>query len=702
MAERENQTENTGNIEKIGQIILDYEYYPGEDLYCDGEIEDELLEIVRNHPESDFPAIIEARASWPILYHLSPLRENIVSWMPLHKDMKVLEVGSGCGAITGALAEKAGSVTCIDLSKKRSHINAYRHKDCDNVTIHVGNFKDIEPGLPCDFDYIFLIGVFEYALGYMGTQTPYEDFMAILKKHLKKTATDEGRLVIAIENKFGLKYWAGCREDHTGELFDGIEDYPAGGGVRTFTRKGLEKICVANGMTDYTFYYPYPDYKFMTTLYSDNRLPMAGELSNNLRNFDRPRLLLFDEKNVFDTIIKEEEFPLYSNSYMLITGKGEETAYTKFSNDRADSFAIRTDILQDAYGHRWVEKVPMQAEAKTHIQNIRRWYELLTERYEGGGLHINACSETENGLRFAYIDGHTLEEVLDDCLDRGDMEGFAACLAKFESYISYRSADSSVVTDYDVVFSNIIIKNNKWYLIDYEWTEEKEIDTRELLHRALYFYIISSEKRKKLKEELIIKNLGFDEETFERIAEKEQYFQQHVTGNRMAMTEMRNAIGQTMLSAEAIEAIYSGKDDRLGNSVQVYMDSGAGFAEETSFFIEDAYKDKHHIVFSLEVDDRTKYVRIDPAMDSCIVTIEEFTWNGRRMLPGKRGCATNGILLGKNSVLFATTDPNIILDVKRMPRQQTNLIQAKLHIVRLPQETAALMASAETRQGFCR
>ena len=60
---------------------------------------------------------------------------------------KVLEVGSGCGAITGALARKAGSVTCVDLSKKRSMINAYRHSDYDNITIHVGNFPDISSTL---------------------------------------------------------------------------------------------------------------------------------------------------------------------------------------------------------------------------------------------------------------------------------------------------------------------------------------------------------------------------------------------------------------------------------------------------------------------------------------------------------------------------------------------------------------------------
>ena len=106
--------------EKIGKITLDYEYYPGEDFYCDGVVEDELLSIAKNYAPVEFPKIIEERKNWPILYHLSLQRENIVSWLPITKDMKVLEIGSGCGAITGALAKKAGSVTSIDLSKKRS------------------------------------------------------------------------------------------------------------------------------------------------------------------------------------------------------------------------------------------------------------------------------------------------------------------------------------------------------------------------------------------------------------------------------------------------------------------------------------------------------------------------------------------------------------------------------------------------------
>lgn len=152
---------------KIGNVTLNFKHYSGVDLYSDGAVENDLLEIVKNHKKEEFQEIIEKKASWPILYHLSEQRANIVEWIPMDPNAKVLEVGSGCGAITGMLSKKAASVVSCDLSRRRSEINAYRNKECGNVTIHVGNFRDVEPDLDKDFDYIFLIGVFEYGQGYI-------------------------------------------------------------------------------------------------------------------------------------------------------------------------------------------------------------------------------------------------------------------------------------------------------------------------------------------------------------------------------------------------------------------------------------------------------------------------------------------------------------------------------------------------------
>lgn len=299
--------------EKIGQVTLDYSCYPGEDLYLDGA-EAELLSIVKNNSKDKYNEIIVQKNSWPILYHLSDIRGNIVEWLPISKEDTVLEIGAGCGAITGTLAAKAKRVDCIELSESRSLVNAWRNKDCDNITIKLGNFETVEQKLEEKYDYITLIGVFEYAANYIEGEQPYHNFLTIIKKHLKPN----GKIIIAIENKYGLKYWAGCKEDHTAAWFSGLEGYVGVENVRTFSKPELKQIAADCGFAEPEFYYPYPDYKLPLSIYSDEYLPKPGELNNNFRNFDNERMVLFDESRVFDTIIKDGMFDLYSNSYLLI------------------------------------------------------------------------------------------------------------------------------------------------------------------------------------------------------------------------------------------------------------------------------------------------------------------------------------------------------------------------------------------------
>lgn len=302
------------SIKKNGKVTLNFEYYKGEDLYCDGEIEDVILDIVRNNDKSKFNKIIEQKKNWSVFYHLSDLRCNCIDWIEMDKNSQILEIGSGCGAITGCLAEKGGFVDCVELSKKRSTINAERNKDKDNINIYVGNFEDVYKGLNKKYDIITLIGVFEYADLYLMSENPYEEILNIVKTLLKPN----GKLIIAIENKLGMKYWAGCKEDHTGRLFDSIENYPINKGVKTFTKQELEKKLDKVKFKNIEFYYPYPDYKFAISIYSDDFLPKKGELTNNERNFDNDRVVLFDEGKAFDNIIENNLFPVFSNSYIIV------------------------------------------------------------------------------------------------------------------------------------------------------------------------------------------------------------------------------------------------------------------------------------------------------------------------------------------------------------------------------------------------
>ena len=73
--------------ETIGNVLLNLDYYDGEDAYSDGSIEDRLLEIVKTTPKEDYQKVILTEKSWPIFYHLSPERENILDWYEWKDDV---------------------------------------------------------------------------------------------------------------------------------------------------------------------------------------------------------------------------------------------------------------------------------------------------------------------------------------------------------------------------------------------------------------------------------------------------------------------------------------------------------------------------------------------------------------------------------------------------------------------------------------
>ena len=679
-----------GLPERLGNVSLNYRCYPGEDLYSDGVIEDEILAIVRDASRVEYPAIIEEKKSWPILYHLSPLRGNIVDWLPIKPGDKVLEIGSGCGAITEKLSEKAGSVTCVELSAKRSLINAYRNQDRDNIEIHVGNFSDIEPSLPEDYDFACMIGVFEYGQSYIHTKTPYEDFLKIMKKHVKK----DGCIVIAIENKFGLKYWAGCKEDHIGTYFGGLEGYPEGGSARTFTRPGLEKIFQNCGVKDYSFYYPYPDYKFPTTIYSDKRLPNAGELTDNMRNFDRDRMVLFNEKYVFDGIIEDKLFDLFSNSYMVIIGGNTDTCYVKYSNDRAGEYALRTDIVDTPKG-RVVRKIPLNERAKEHIQGMERSCRLLKERYEGSGLSINDCILAEDGsyAEFPYEKGVTMEELLDRCLDGDDMDGFHRLFEKYYELISY--GEDKAVTDYDLIFANILVDDDRWTVIDYEWTVEKRISPAEVAFRAVYCYVLEEEKRNKLNLDLIMDELGISQQKAEDYREKEGKFQKQVTGKRKSMGEIRASLGTYSVDSKILMERHLQKI--LDQRIQIYYDRGNGFSEEESCYMPDIYVNEYEIKAEIPLDGNVRELRIDPADRSCMVKIKELRLNETDVPLQKKYIQTNGKMVKAGCYVFDTQDPNLCIRVSELPMSGENILHVRMELTPVPADMAKDMMDAVKR-----
>lgn len=300
--------------EYIEKVKLNYEFYKGKDEYSDGDIEESMLEIVKEcQTEDDLEERLMNENEWTYLYHFSKIRQNVLGWYDFDKKGTLLEIGAGCGAITGLFCERTKQVTAVDLSKRRSTINAYRNKKYDNLEIIVGNFEDIE--FRKKYDYVSLIGVLEYSIYYINSDDPFKDMLKKAKSLLKPG----GRLLIAIENKYGLKYWAGATEDHTGKLFDGIQGYNEEDRVRTFSKDGLKKLLMDAGFENNDFYYPVPDYKLPLEIYSDDYLPKKGDIKNITPAYDRDRYVIFDEVCTFNSLCDDGLFEQFANSFIVIS-----------------------------------------------------------------------------------------------------------------------------------------------------------------------------------------------------------------------------------------------------------------------------------------------------------------------------------------------------------------------------------------------
>lgn len=670
--------------ERIGKAVLDYRFYSGEDTYTDGAIEDEMLEIAKNCEESEYERIIREKKSWPILYHFSALRENIISWLPIQPTEQVLEIGCGPGAITGALCRNAAHVTCIDLSRKRCLINAYRHKDCENLTFLVGNFQDIEPKLEQKYDLITLIGVLEYAQFSIQGEDPFAEYLARIRSHL----APGGRLVIAIENRIGLKYWAGATEDHTGDYFEGLEGYPTTDYVRTFSKPELETLLDRAGFQYTEFYYPYPDYKFPEQLYSAASLPKKGELNRNRQNFDRERMQLFSEERVYDTLLESGLFEQFSNSFFVIAhqeteaeSQRERIRYVKYSNERAEAFRIRTQIEQAENGCRQVRKLAVCDAADAHIQSMVEKCRALEADLAKGGISVNQIKKDGSGMVFPFLQGKTLEERLDGLLAKKDWDALEAEIGRYFAMFSdaeepfvitdeFRHVFGEVyfdrpqlcrsVSDVDMIFSNAVCVENGYELIDYEWTFAFPIPVRFLQYRCLHYYLLGNVKRDALLQRNLYEKFGITESECRIFAAMEQKFQSYILGTYVPIWKLYDDISEGVLPVLPMVEKERQKSHAM-RRVEVYFDDGRGFG--TWSWKKYQAAPEGEVSLKIELPKGTRSLRIDPCAAKSVVRIKELTQKGYQL-----SVQSNGEQAPNGDYIFDTEDPQLVIPV--LPYQE--------------------------------
>ena len=106
----------------------------------------------------------------------------------------------------------------------------------------------------------------------------------------------------------------------------------------------------------------------------------------------------------------------------------EQIIYVKFSNDRKRDFRIRTEIAECG-GQKTVRKIAACKEAVPHVRRMYAEYRLLTEVYGETRFVPNRCELKGDTAEFEYLDGRTMEEILDRLYDT-DRDAFRSLLRR--------------------------------------------------------------------------------------------------------------------------------------------------------------------------------------------------------------------------------------------------------------------------------
>lgn len=308
--------------------------------YTDGrDIEVRILETIEKTRQdgkslgSSLAVAPETYSEWAFRYHLSHERAQLLRHFNF-SGLSVLEIGAGMGAVSRFLAEEASSLFVVEGTQQRFCSLRARLADLKNWDGSVVNFQDFES--PQKFDVVCVIGVMEYSelyfkLGEKDSRTPFEAFLDKALGLLK----EDGSLVLAIENKLGLKYWGGAAEDHSGRIFDGICGYPSQPSAKTLSRQELLNLFSSRGLSQIDEYYPFPDYKVPSAVLSrelvlkDPHLSCELALTKPFENYGNPRFYSFADDLALHSVTDAGLLPEFANSFLFVGSLKKESAIRK-------------------------------------------------------------------------------------------------------------------------------------------------------------------------------------------------------------------------------------------------------------------------------------------------------------------------------------------------------------------------------------
>ena len=475
---------------------LNLEYYKEE---LDNKIIPEEFEAVLEKINSNcvsFADTLDTESNINTILALSEIRENLLNWYDFKSNCKILELNANYGELTGLLCDKAERVVSIESSKRYAELIKKRYENRDNLEIISGELQNIK--IKESFDYIVIVGI----------ANEIEKYIDFAKVHLK----DDGKIFIAVNNKFGVKSWISLKEGK-----NVVSNFNI-----AISESKIKEILELNNL-NFRFYYPLPDYKMPNIIYTKTYIP-------NLSNIDRDLIykdedVNFGEVDAYRTILSEDatKFYDYANSFLIEVSKNKlEENFIKFitfSNIRKDEYRIKTIINNES-----VYKYNVNNKSLSHLNNLKENVDLLKE------ININSLDRYDDEKIISeYCNEKTLDRILVDIYLKDGIDGLIGRIKEYIEFLKQKLqiieySDNNIFSKYgieitdelknltyvkygfwDLIFQNCFVIDNDYYFYDQEWLDEN-IPVEFIIYRAILYF---NEIKRYIPDEVIFEKLEY-------------------------------------------------------------------------------------------------------------------------------------------------------------------------------------------------
>jgi SAM-dependent methyltransferase len=426
----------------------------------------------------------------------------------------LLEVGSGCGALTGLLCKKLRSVVALEYSYQRGLVVAHRYRYFSNLEVVVGGIQEYQDERR--FDYVTVIGVLEYAGVFYGGEKPFESFLKRVYDLLKPG----GSLLLAIENKIGLKYLAGAPEDHTGRIFESVYNYPYPSQVRTFSKQELTTLLQNAGFANLEWCYPFPDYKLPYVVLSERAIPSKVDslwklFSSSTGGFSHKTVLV--ERWFAKTLAQAGLLGEFSNSFLVIASKTaipNKLRCIRFSAaryERKPEFRTNLQICTDG-DRKYVVKSAEDDRSIHFIQEIAR-REALVGKFFGDKATVIIGQPNGSTLCYGFKDLPSLDKLIVDAIEKGAPDFGKSLINEYKRFLYSLPSKKCIPRQFmcefqlplrgitqpvrcftigvcDCVPKNIKVEAQRWYIFDHEWTFDYPVPVDYVLFRGILTLVV--------------------------------------------------------------------------------------------------------------------------------------------------------------------------------------------------------------------